>query len=130
MQSIGESFAEQNRTLVGRVLPCNRPHLPIFLDDAQGQIQQLAEGFIARELTSVLDDLTQLHEHALDGIGHVNDLAYFWLIGEEWNRLLPLPLPLGWHYEFPAPVAFSKECQCHCTRIAVGGLIDRFECSG
>lgn len=57
VHGIGESFAEQNGKLIGRLFPRNRRHLPIFFDIAQGKEQQLAGGLVAREVTAILDDL-------------------------------------------------------------------------
>lgn len=56
-QGVGEALAEQNGELVGRLLPGDRWHLPVFLDIPQGQVKQLAGSFVAREMAPVLDDL-------------------------------------------------------------------------
>ena len=56
--SVGEALAEQNSELVGRLLPGDRRHLPVFLDIAEVQVEQLAGRFVTREMTPGRDDLT------------------------------------------------------------------------
>jgi hypothetical protein len=57
MQRVCESSAEQAHKLIDRLLARNRWHLLVFLDIAQGQAQQLAGRFVAREIAAILDDV-------------------------------------------------------------------------
>jgi hypothetical protein len=65
-------------------------HLPIFLDIAQGQEQQFGRRLLTREVTKIIDDLSQAHMRAFDGIGCLDNRAHFGRIGKERNHLLPL----------------------------------------
>lgn len=60
MQCVGEAFAKQDGELIGGLLPRHRRHLPIFLNVAQGQIQQFAGRFIGRKVPPILEQKTLL----------------------------------------------------------------------
>lgn len=51
-------------------------HLPVFLDIAQGQVQQFSRRFVAGKVATIFDDLSQAHMQALNGVDRVNDRAH------------------------------------------------------
>lgn len=54
MQDVRKSYAEQYGKLICSLFPRDKWRLPIFLGMTQGQIQQLAGRFIAREVARFL----------------------------------------------------------------------------
>lgn len=66
----------------------------------------------AEEVAAILDDLSQTHMQAFDGVGRINNCAHFWRLGKEQNHLLTLAPPHGSHSREPgAPWSGCKRIE-------------------
>ena len=88
-----QGITKSDGKLGGRQFPSDRGILPFFGNVAQDQIDQLSGCFIARKMASGFEHLAQLHVHAFDRVGRVNDLSDFVGISEKGDDLFPYSAP-------------------------------------
>jgi hypothetical protein len=86
----GESSFKEDGELSESLAPVSRRAVPAFLEVSQGEVEKLGDGFVAREVASMVDELAQRGVERLNRVRRVDDASDVGWEVEEGNDTFPV----------------------------------------
>src|SRR5438270_2951886 len=120
----GNSVFEEYRELAEDVAPVADGSLPLLLHLGQGQVEELIDGLVGREVAPVLEQLAKGAVQGLDGVSGVDDLPDVRWEVEEGNDPLPVAPPGGGDHRVATGPLLLEGVQGHLGLLPRGRRVD------